>query len=247
LNALVDDGAVSTETRLRAASKAGPLDRGAGLERLGRRRELSTQEKLRAAEDLARFNPAKGGSRLSELALTARGLSERERLAAAVAATKADRGIGKKTFTELGRVLHDHAVLLEAIDHLRRFDSGLADKQLDRLADRWTGPDALDAANAIRSGSRRLACLTRLAQSGKLALPLRLEAIDAVARLRQGDATRLYRRLLDDGRLGHAEQLTVLTSFQRHAGSAARSYLDRLANDPGMPESLRKEARRLLR
>jgi hypothetical protein len=86
-----------------------------------------------------------------------------------------------------------------------------------------------------------------VAQSRKLTLPLRLEAIDAVARLRQGDATRLYLRLLDNGRLGPTEQLTVLTSFQRHSRPAARNYIDKLANDPGVPERTRKEARHLLR
>jgi hypothetical protein len=136
LNDLVDDSAVSTDTRLQAASTVGRLDRGAALERLGRHREMSTQEKLSAARELARFNPAKGASRMSELALTARRMSDHERLTAAVAAAKADRNSGKKTFTELIRVLHDPAVILEAIDHLRGLDSGLADKQLDRLADR---------------------------------------------------------------------------------------------------------------
>ncbi|GAA2446191.1 hypothetical protein GCM10010191_73940 [Actinomadura vinacea] len=245
LDELLDDRRVSRESWLRAALVAAPADRGFRLERLSRSKRMGTDEQVRAAKALVRFDRPVGGRRLGDLAVSARGLSDAERLRTAVAALEAAPDCGKEALVRLtDGVLDDPHQVLEAIGHLSGVDPGLADQRLARLAGPrgWTGPEALWAASAIGSERRRLAALAELADRD-LDLGVRLAAIDEVARASRREAARLYRRLLDTGRLDHAEQLAAAVHFQDHDAYAAKGYIERLAADPDVAEPLRETAR----
>jgi hypothetical protein len=238
---------VPGEARVKAAEMAAAVDRGARLDRLAGSSGLTAEHRGQAALHLRSHDALKASGHLADLAMSATEKTDAWRLNTASYAAAADRKTGEKVLADLAGRLSDANMRVKAIEQLMPLNPRRAqDLAFELIKSRsFTGERGRRVALKLIRRELRTDALALLIERQK-DLALRLRMITDVARISKPNATRLYRHMLDQGRLGHGERLKVTLALSNHEPKAAIPYLQDLESDHRVPKSIRKNAKSTL-